>query len=155
MQEHLNIRIKLTHPNARVPTYGSEGAACFDLYAATVNGCSVLGDIVYPGHPVVVGTGLAFEVPPGYMLRIAPRSGLAWKHGVEAFPGVIDPDYRGEVKVLLKCWHLGDDEPPVRIDPGDRVAQAYICAVPRVRFEEVAELVATERGDGGFGSTGS
>jgi len=151
----MDIKIKRLHPSARVPEYASADAACFDLYAATVNGCSGLGDIVYPGHPVVVGTGLAFEVPPGYMLRIAPRSGLAWKHGVEAFPGVIDPDYRGEVKVLLKCWHLGDDEPPVRIEPGDRVAQAYICAVPRVRFEEVAELAATERGAGGFGSTGS
>lgn len=152
--QHLNIRIKLTHPNARVPTYGSEGAACFDLYAATVNGCASLGDIVYPGHPVLVDTGLAFEVPPGYMLRIASRSGLAFKHGVDAFPGVIDPDYRGPVKVLLKCWHLADDEPPVRIDPGDRIAQAYLCAVPRVTFAEVEELSATERGEGGFGSTG-
>lgn len=158
MQEHLNIRIKLTHPNARVPTYGSEdgseGAACFDLYAATVNGAAQIGDICYPGHPVVVDTGLAFEVPEGYMLRIASRSGLAFKHGIEAFPGVIDSDYRGPVKVLLKCWHLGDDEPPVRINPGERVAQAYICAVPRVTFTEVEELSATARGVGGFGSTG-
>ena len=150
----MNIRIKRTHPAARLPEYGSEGAACFDLYAATVNGAEHLGDIVYPGHPVVVGTGLAFEVPPGYMLRIAPRSGLAWKHGVEAFPGVIDPDYRGEVKVLLKCWHLDEDAPPMRIEPGDRIAQAYLCAVPRVTFAEVEELSATERGEGGFGSTG-
>ena len=152
--QHLNIRIKLTHPNARVPTYGSEGAACFDLYAATVNGAEHLGDIVYPGHPVVVDTGLAFEVPEGYMLRIASRSGLAFKHGIEAFPGVIDSDYRGELKVLLRCWHLADDEPPVRIEPGDRIAQAYLCAVPRVTFTEVEELSATERGEGGFGSTG-
>ena len=150
----MKIKVERKHPAAQMPEYASEDAACFDLYAATVNGASNIGDIVYPGHPVVVGTGLAFEVPPGYMLRIAPRSGLAWKHGVEAFPGVIDPDYRGEVKVLLKCWHLGDDEVPLRINPGDRVAQAYICAVPRVRFEEVAELAATERGAGGFGSTG-
>ena len=154
MQEHLNIRIKLTHPNARVPTYGSEGAACFDLYAATVNGAEHLGDIVYPGHPVVVDTGLAFEVPEGYMLRIASRSGLAFKHGIDAFPGVIDPDYRGPVKVLLKCWHLDEDAPPMRIEPGDRIAQAYLCAVPRVTFTEVEELRATARGVGGFGSTG-
>ena len=154
MQEHLNIRIKLTHPNARVPTYGSEGAACFDLYAATVNGAEHLGDIVYPGHPVVVDTGLAFEVPEGYMLRIASRSGLAFKHGIDAFHGVIDPDYRGPVKVLLKCWHLDEDAPPMRIEPGDRIAQAYLCAVPRVTFTEVEELSATARGVGGFGSTG-
>ena len=152
--QHLNIRIKLTHPNARVPTYGSEGAACFDLYAATVNGAEHLGDIVYPGHPVVVDTGLAFDVPEGYMLRIASRSGLAFKHGIDAFPGVIDPDYRGPVKVLLKCWHLDEDAPPMRIEPGDRIAQAYVCAVPRVTFTEVEELSATERGEGGFGSTG-
>lgn len=149
----MNIRIKLTHPNARVPTYGSEGAACFDLYAATVNGAEHLGDIVYPGHPVVVDTGLAFEIPDGYMLRIASRSGLAFKHFIDAFPGVIDSDYRGPVKVLLRCWHLDDDEPPVRIDPGDRIAQAYLCAVPRVTFTEVEELSATARGVGGFGST--
>ena len=150
----MNLHICKLHPNAITPTYGSEGAACFDLYAATVNGHSNLGDIVYPGHPVVVDTGLAFEVPEGYMLRIASRSGLAFKHGIDAFPGVIDPDYRGPVKVLLKCWHLADDEPPVRIEPGDRIAQAYLCAVPRVTFTEVEELSATERGEGGFGSTG-
>ena len=150
----MNIRIKRTHQAARLPEYASEGAACFDLYAATVNGHSNLGDIVYPGHPVVVDTGLAFEVPEGYMLRIASRSGLAFKHGIDAFPGVIDPDYRGPVKVLLKCWHLDDDAPPMRIEPGDRIAQAYVCAVPRVTFTEVEELSATERGEGGFGSTG-
>lgn len=151
----MKLRIKKTHPAARLPEYATDGAACFDLYAATVNGCSVLGDIVYPGHPAIVDTGLAFEVPPGYMLRIASRSGLAFRHGVEAFPGVIDSDYRGSVKVLLKCPHLGDDEPPVRIDPGQRIAQAYLCAVPRVEFEEVAELSDTARGAGGFGSTGT
>ena len=150
----MNIRIKRTHQAARLPEYASEGAACFDLYAATVNGHSNLGDIVYPGHPVVVDTGLAFEVPEGYMLRIASRSGLAFKHGIDAFPGVIDPDYRGPVKVLLKCWHLDEDAPPMRIEPGDRIAQAYVCAVPRVTFTEVEELSATERGEGGFGSTG-
>lgn len=151
----MKLRIKKTHPAARIPDYATDGAACFDLYAATVNGDARTGDIVYPGHPVIVDTGLAFEVPPGYMLRIASRSGLAFKHGVEAFPGVIDSDYRGPVKVLLRCWHLGDDEPPVRIDPGQRVAQAYLCAVPRVEFEEVEELTDTARGDGGFGSTGT
>ena len=150
----MNIRIKRTHQAARLPAYATGGAACFDLHAVTVNGAEHLGDIVYPGHPVVVDTGLAFEVPEGYMLRIASRSGLAFKHGIDAFPGVIDPDYRGPVKVLLKCWHLDEDAPPMRIEPGDRIAQAYVCAVPRVTFTEVEELSATERGEGGFGSTG-
>ena len=72
----MNIRIKRTHPAARLPAYATDGAACFDLHAATVNGAEHLGDIVYPGHPVVVDTGLAFEIPEGYMLRIASRFGM-------------------------------------------------------------------------------
>ena len=151
----MKLRIRKTHPAARVPAYATDGAACFDLHAVTVNGAEHLGDIVYPGHPVVVDTGLAFEIPEGYMLRIASRSGLAFKHGIDAFPGVIDSDYRGSVKVLLKCWHLDEDEPPVRIEPGDRIAQAYVCAVPRVEFEEVPALSETQRGACGFGSTGA
>ena len=150
----MKLRIQKTHPNAVIPTYGTEGAACFDLYAATVNGAAHIGDVVYPGHPALVDTGLAFEVPWGYMLRIAPRSGLAFKHGIEAFPGVIDSDYRGSVHVLLHCWHLADDAPPVRIEPGQRIAQAYLVQVPRVRFEVAEQLSLSARGQDGFGSTG-
>lgn len=150
----MKIRILKTHPAARVPEYASEGAAAFDLYAATVNGASHIGDVCYPGHPVIVDTGLAFEVPHGYALRIASRSGWAFRRGITAFPGVIDPDFRGSVKVLLSCDHLDDDDTPVKINPGDRVAQAMLVPAPRVVFEVAEQLSITERGDGGFGSSG-
>lgn len=150
----MKLRICKTHPNAVVPQYQTDGAACFDLHAATVNGAAYVGDVVYPGHPVLCDTGLAFEVPPGYMLQVRSRSGLAFKHGVEAFHGTIDSDFRGPVAVLLTCNHLGDDEPPVRINPGDRIAQACLVLAPRVEFEVADPLTLTERGAGGFGSTG-
>ena len=146
----MKLRIQKTHPNARVPEYGTEGAACFDLYAASVNGFDHIGDIVYRGHSALCDTGLAFEVPDGYMLEIRSRSGFAFKHGVTAFPGTIDSDYRGTVKVLLDC----EDEVPLRINPGDRIAQACLVAVPRVSFEVCEQLTMTDRGTGGFGSTG-
>jgi deoxyuridine 5'-triphosphate nucleotidohydrolase len=111
----MKLKIQLQHPNAKAPTYATEGAAAFDLYAATVNGAASIGDVVYPGHPVICDTGVAFEAPEGYMLQVRSRSGLAFKHGVEAFHGTIDSDYRGTVQVLLTCAYLDDDEPPVKI----------------------------------------
>jgi dUTP pyrophosphatase len=132
----------------------TSGAAAFDLYAATVNGTQIIGDVVYPGHPVICDTGLAFEVPDGYALHIASRSGLAFREGVTAFPGVIDSDYRGSVKVLLTCAHQDDDAPPVKIKPGDRIAQGMLVPVPRCVFEFCEQLTLTERGVDGFGSTG-
>lgn len=149
---HINI-LKL-HPNAITPTYATEGAACFDLYAATVNGYAAVGDVVYRGHPVIVGTGLAFEVPPGWMLKIQPRSGLKFKHQIEAFAGVVDSDFRGEVSIYLECDDDCEDTPPLRIDPGDRVAQASLIESPRVTFSVVEQLSLSDRGQGGFGSTG-
>lgn len=151
----MKLKIQLQHPNAKQPTYGTDGAACFDLYAATVNGAASIGDVVYPGHPVICDTGVAFEVPEGYMLQVRSRSGLAFKHGVEAFHGTIDSDYRGTVQVLLTCAHLDDDEPPVKINPGDRIAQACLIAVPRVEFETVEQLSFSDRASSGFGSTGA
>ena len=125
-----------------------------DLYAATVNSAKNIGDVVYQGHPVTVDTGLAFEVPPGWMLKIHPRSGLKFRHGVEAFSGVIDSDFRGSVQILLESADDNDDTPPLRINPGDRVAQASMIPSPRVTFHVVEQLSITERGAGGFGSTG-
>ena len=150
----MNLNICKLHPAAIVPTYSTEGAACFDLYAAIVNGCEHIGDVVYQGHPVIVDTGLAFDVPPGWMLKIHPRSGLKFKHGVEAFSGVIDSDFRGSVCVLLEAADDHDEAPPLRINPGDRVAQASLVPAPRVTFTVVEQLSLTERGAGGFGSTG-
>lgn len=151
----MNINICKLHPNAIVPTYATEGAACFDLHAAAVNDAEIIGDVVYRGHPVIVDTGLAFDVPPGWMLKIHPRSGLKFKHGVEAFSGVIDSDFRGSVRILLESDDDHEDTPPLRINPGDRVAQASLVPSPRVTFTVVEQLSLTERGAGGFGSTGA
>lgn len=150
----MNLYICKLHPNAKIPTYATDGSACFDLYAATVNGAKNIGDIVYAGNPVTVDTGLAFEVPPGWMLKIHPRSGLKFKHGVEAFAGVIDSDFRGSVQILLESADDHEYTLPLRINPGDRVAQASLVPSPRVTFTVVAQLSLTERGEGGFGSTG-
>ena len=148
----MNIKIQLQHPNAKAPTYATDGSACFDLYAATVNGCAQNGDVCYQGHPVLCDTGVAFEVPHGHVLSIKSRSGLAFLHSVMAFPGEIDSDYRGSVKVLL--YSISTDETPVRIEPGQRIAQARIEPAPQVQFETVEQLTLTERGTGGFGSSG-
>jgi dUTP pyrophosphatase len=150
----LKIKVKRLHPDAIMPTYATDGAACFDLYAATVVDEARAGGLLYPGKQIIVGTGLAFEIPHGYMMRIASRSGLAFKHNIEVFPGVIDSDFRGEVKVLLNCWPSVGGYHSMLIKPGDRIAQAYICEVPRVQFEEVDDLSETDRGVNGFGSTG-
>lgn len=150
----MNINICKLHPAAIVPTYATEGAACFDLHAATVNDAESIGDVVYRGHPVIVDTGLAFDVPLGWMLKIHPRSGLKFKHGVEAFSSVIDSDFRGSVRILLESDDDSEDSPPLRINPGDRVAQASLVPAPRVTFTVVEQLSFTERGAGGFGSTG-
>ena len=150
----MKLKIQLQHPNAKAPTYGTGGAACFDLYAAEINGMSYIGDIVYAGHPMHVDTGVAFEVPDGYMLQIRSRSGLAFRHYITAFHGTIDSDFRGTVQVMLTCTDACEDTPPLKINIGDRVAQACLVPTPRVGFEVVEQLSLTERGEGGFGSSG-
>ena len=150
----MNLHLCKLHPNAITPTYATDGSACFDLYAATVNGMARVGDIVYAGNPATVDTGLAFEVPPGWMLKIHPRSGLKFKHGVEAFSGVVDSDFRGSVRILLESADDHEYTPPLRINPGDRVAQASLVPAPRVTFTVVEQLSLTERGAGGFGHSG-
>jgi dUTP pyrophosphatase len=148
----MKLRIQKLHPNARVPEYMSDGAAAFDLCAATVCGSDDdEGFLIYPGNAVIVGTGLAFEIPDGYMMEIRSRSGLAFKHAVTAFPGVIDSDYRGEVKVLLR---MSADGESTIIGPGDRIAQGVLVPVPRCVFEVCEQLTFTDRGQQGFGSTG-
>ena len=151
----MKIKIQLQHPNAKAPTYATDGSGDFDLYAASVNGMDHVGDVCYPGHPVVCDIGVAFEFPPGHVLAIKSRSGLFFKHEIMAFPGEIDSDFTGSVKVKLVCLHADDDEPPMKINPGDRIAQARIEIAPRCEFEVVEQLTITERGDGGFGSTGA
>lgn len=152
----MKLRILKLHPNAQVPTYATDGSACFDLYAATVEGVEVSSDAA-PGYTTTIGTGLAFEVPVGFALMIYSRSG----HGFRSYTrlvncvGVIDSDYRGQVFVKLATDPLDDRCGDIlTICPGDRIAQAMLVPIPRVTFEVAEQLSITERGEGGFGSTG-
>ena len=138
----MQVKFTRTHPDAIAPTYATEGSACFDLYAHADQTASNM----------VVDIGIAFEVPEGYMMRIESRSGLGFKQGVAAFPGVIDSDYRGSVRVLL--YQFVPSYEPISIKAGDRIAQAWITPCERVAFIEVDSLSETGRGAGGFGSTG-
>lgn len=155
----MNLKICKLHPDAIVPTYATDGSACFDLYALNVDDKHTIGAHVAHGEPIICSTGLAFEVPEGYALMIYSRSGHGFRDGVRLANcvGVIDSDYRGEVMVkltqdLILDGHL--DGLCTFIKPGDRVAQAMLVPVPRVEFEVVEQLSLTERGTGGFGSTG-
>ena len=140
----------LTPDLATIPAYQSDGAAGLDLSAALREPLTLA-----PGERSAVPTGLAFALPKGYEGQVRPRSGLALKHGVTMVntPGTIDEDYRGEVKVLL--INLGRE--PHVIHPGDRIAQLVVAPVTRVQVTQVSDAAAlgeTERGAGGFGSTG-
>jgi dUTP pyrophosphatase len=144
------LKVQLLRPDAVLPQYASGGAAGLDLHAALE--CEVT---LAPGERMAVPTGLAIALPRGFEGQVRPRSGLARQHGIGMVnaPGTIDEDYRGEVSVLLV--NLGRE--PYVIKPRDRIAQLVVAAVTRVRLERVAsaeELGSTERGDGGFGSTG-
>ena len=128
-----------------LPAYASAGAAGMDVVAAE--------DLTLaPGARHAVATGFAMAIPEGYEVQVRPRSGLALKHGVTCLntPGTIDSDYRGEVKVILA--NLGSE--PFGIARGDRIAQLVAAPVQRAVFTEVTSLDDTERGSGGFGSTG-
>ena len=131
-----------------LPAYASAGAAGIDLHADVQPGD--VGMMVLPKEIRVVPTGIMVEIPPGYEGQIRSRSGLAFKLGVVAFPGTIDSDYRGEVKVLL--FNHGFDA--LMVKRGGRIAQLVIAPVARVQIEETVALGETERGAGGFGSTG-
>jgi dUTP pyrophosphatase len=128
-----------------LPEYATEHAAGLDVCAAEE---LVLG----PGERHAVATGFAIEIPHGYEVQVRPRSGLALKHGITCLntPGTIDSDYRGEVKVILA--NLGQEPFPIR--RGERIAQLVPAPVLRASFVEVETLGETERGSGGFGSTG-
>ena len=128
-----------------LPCYATAGAAGMDVLAAE--------DIVLePGMRHPVATGLAMAIPDGYEIQVRPRSGLALKHGVSVpnTPGTIDSDYRGELKVIM----INFSDTPFAIHRGDRVAQLVLAPVTRAAWTEVDALDDTERGTGGFGSTG-
>lgn len=143
----MKINIKKLNDLAKIPTRGSEQAAGYDLYAATSYGIQIA-----PHSTVMVGTGLSIEIPDGYFGAVFARSGLASKKGLRPANcvGVCDSDYRGEYMVALH----NDTDKLVEIAPHERIAQLVIMPYLAVEFEEVNELSDTERGDGGFGSTG-
>ncbi|MEO9634212.1 MAG: dUTP diphosphatase [Parasphingorhabdus sp.] len=128
-----------------LPSYETSGSAGMDVRAAEEA-------VIAPGNRALVGTGFAFAIPAGYEIQVRPRSGLALKKGVSIpnTPGTIDSDYRGELKVIL-INHGAED---FMIQRGDRIAQIIVAPVQRAILMEVADLDETERGSGGFGSTG-
>ena len=132
-----------------LPAYQSAHAAGLDLLAAVPEDQPV---VLLPGARALVPTGLTIALPPGYEAQVRPRSGLAAKHGVTVLnaPGTIDADYRGEIGVLL----INHGDAPFSIRRGERIAQMVVGAVVRAELVPVDKLAATDRGSGGFGSTG-
>lgn len=146
---NIPLKIKKLDPQAMLPRYGTEHAACFDLHALLLPDGGLL---LQPGDTALIRTGLSFEIPVGWSMDVFSRSGHGFKNGVRLVNcvGIIDADYRGEVMVKL----INEGTEPMPILHGDRIAQAKLTHVPVASFEEVSELSETARGEGGFGSTG-
>jgi dUTP pyrophosphatase len=143
----MRIAVKRLAPDLPLPRYARSSDAGLDLHVAE-------RVVIAPGARALVPTGLAVAIPPGFAGFVLPRSGLALRHGVTVLnaPGLIDAGYRGEVKVLLINHDPGA---AVTLERGERIAQLVVLAVAAVELEEVKELSPTERGPGGFGSTGA
>jgi len=141
----MQLHVKRLTPTARLPARATENASCFDIHAD-------MEGTLAPGARLLVKTGLALAVPPGFEVQVRSRSGLALKHGVVALnsPGTIDADYRGEVGVIL----ANHGTEPFTFKQGERIAQMGVYPVVMCPAIEVAELDATARGVGGFGHTG-
>lgn len=137
------LKVKKLSANARVPERASAGAAGYDLYSAEEV-------VVAPGTRQMIRTGLSIQIPPGHYGRIAPRSGLAWKYGIDIGAGVVDEDYRGALGLLLVNNGIAD----YSIKIGDRVAQLLLERVSTPEVLVVEELDTSARGNLGFGSTG-
>jgi dUTP pyrophosphatase len=133
----------LLGPGGSPPEYASAGAAGADLRASEAV-------TILPGARAAVPTGVRLQIPPGHVGLVWPRSGLAVRHGIDTLAGVIDSDYRGEVRVVL----VNHGEEAFRVLPGDRIAQLLVQRVERAAFVAAPAIDETERGGGGFGSTG-
>ena len=145
----MELKFFKTHPEAIVPVYATQGSAGLDLHAMVPYTV-----FLQPGVRFTCQTGIAIELPEGFMAEIRPRSGLAIKKGLGVInsPGTIDPDYRGEICVLL----INHGDTPIEIENGMRIAQMVIAPFVRVELvRSLEDLSATERGEGGFGSTGN
>lgn len=141
------MKVEIVKLDATLPTpnYAKHGDAGMDLYAA-------LDHVLQPGEHKLIPAGLKVAVPYGFELQVRPRSGLAAKHGVSIVntPGTVDAGYRGEIGVIL----INHGKEPFPIKRGDRIAQMVFNKVEYVQLQEVADLLSTDRGVGGFGSTG-
>jgi dUTP pyrophosphatase len=143
----MSVRVRRLDDRALLPTRAHSGDAGLDLYALD-------GAVLEPGERASVGTGIAVEIPDGQAGLVLPRSGLAARHGIALVnaPGLIDAGYRGEVRVLVLNT---DRSSPFRLEPGDRIAQLMLVRVEAPEVIEVEALAASERGHGGFGSSGT
>lgn len=143
----IEVKIKKLHPQAVIPAYMTAHAAGMDL-------CTVIEETVLlsPGERVLLPTGLALEIPPGYEGQVRPRSGLALKKGIALVnsPGTIDADYRGEVGIIV----INHGSEAVEFHPGDRIAQLIIAPITQAVITEAEELNDSQRSSGGFGHTG-
>ncbi len=141
----MSLKVTKLIPHATVPSRATSGSAGYDLYSAE-------GYVILPQHRVVVSTGIQIALPEGTYGRVAPRSGLAVKHGLDVGAGVIDPDYKGELKVVL---FNHDPKQAFIIRPGYRIAQLILEQYKITDIEVVSEIPCnTQRGDSGFGSSG-
>jgi dUTP pyrophosphatase len=141
------LRVRRLHEDARLPSQAYEGDAGFDLHA-------IEAVVLAPGERASVRTGIALEIAGGHAGLVLPRSGLAARHGVTLVnaPGLIDSGYRGEIRVLLLN---ADPHEAFEVSPGDRIAQLVLVRVESPQIEELEELAVSERGAGGFGSSGA
>lgn len=149
----VQLKVKRLHPDAIMPKYQSAGAACFDLHALLLQ--EEEPSVLRVFGSTIFATGLSFEIPQGWVMLIFSRSGDGFKRDLRLANcvGVIDSDYRGEVKV--KLTHDLPNGPTPVVRHGDRIAQAMLVQIPQVDLVEVSELSSTERGEAGFGSTGA
>lgn len=139
----MQIKIKKLHPDAKIPSYAHSGDAGFDLFAAEEH-------TINPGERVWIKTGLALEIPDGYVGLTWDKSSMAFKYGLKSMGGVIDSGYRGEIQVCL--YNVSKES--YTISQGDKVAQMLIQKVEQAQFIEVDQLSDSSRGEGAFGSTG-
>ena len=146
MSKAITLKLKKLDDSVPTPAYAKPGDAGLDLYAAQYSS-------IDPGCREIISTGIAIAIPEGYAGFVQPRSGLAAREGLTIVntPGLIDSGYRGEIKVIALNTDL---ENTIQIERGERIAQLVIQEVPVVTIDVVDELDATERGEGGFGSTG-
>ena len=148
-RDDCQLRVKRLTPTAKLPTRGSAQAIGLDLYADVTEARGAIE--IRPGYRALVSTGIAIALPPGYYGRVAPRSGLALKQGIDVMAGVIDEDYRGEIHALLLNTNQWET---FWVKPGDRIAQLILERADIMPVVEVDDLDATVRGANGYGSTG-